>query len=516
MFFQILRSSKSSIKKLVAYLAGNDPTFLTRNVGRQRRGVDERIACSNRLRPTDNSPAWWIHHHLFNLKTPVLDDFPAAIESIPCEMFRVKLPETINSAGWHVAHIYDVKNGDTDYMNWSAEELIKRTVRNIHPCNYFYIPKTDWKIHGGQAEVLSFFQSKYATLYAAVWDEFLQLAQATPYERIIDARSYVFATSSREKQSRKLIFNGVECAVSYEYSQLCFNAKWIEPLEMNQRFCVVTPNLYFIMTKKTVLRKLPKYRARRKLLPEHRSLSLSVAPATRPPLHDRTKLSMKQSKKAGRTRFGILDGIAIGLFVVTLFGYLGRFHWFFDLFSHFRVQYLQLCLIPFIIALWKRRNTLAIALVLLVCLNYTFVLPLYFGKPGPAKSKPIRAMLMNINAENSDAEQVLKAIEMADPDWVLLEEVTPRWAQELEGLHATYRYRIAQPQDGCFGMILFSKYPLEHRQIVEIGTAGVPSIIADVYLPNGVISVIGTHPLPPVGADHSSNGIINWRLCQKS
>ena len=244
-------------KKLVAYLAENDPIFLIRNVGRQTRGVDERVACGSRLRPSDNSPAWWIHHHLFNQNTALLDIFPAAIESIPCEMFHVKLPETINSAGWHVAHIYDVKDGNTDYMNWSAEELIWRTIRNIHPCNYFYIPKIDWRIHGGRAEVLSFFQEKYATLYATVWEEFIQLAQATPYERIIDARSYEFAISAREKQSKKLMFNGVECAVSYDYPQLCFNAKWIEPLEMNQRFCVVTPNIYFIMTKKEFYETFP-------------------------------------------------------------------------------------------------------------------------------------------------------------------------------------------------------------------------------------------------------------------
>lgn len=236
--------------KLVAYLAEHDPVFLTRNVGRQNRGVDERIACGKRLRPTDNSPAWWIHHHLFNQNTALLDNFTALIESIPCEMFRVKLPETINSAGWHVAPIYEAKDDNTDYPNWSAEALVWRAVRNLHPCNYFYIPKTDWKKHGGQAAVLSFFQEKYATLYAPIWEDFLQRAQATPHERIIDARSYAFALSAREKQSRKLLFNGVECAVSYEYPQLCFNAKWIEPLEMNQRFCVVTPNIYFIMTKR--------------------------------------------------------------------------------------------------------------------------------------------------------------------------------------------------------------------------------------------------------------------------
>jgi endonuclease/exonuclease/phosphatase (EEP) superfamily protein YafD len=213
---------------------------------------------------------------------------------------------------------------------------------------------------------------------------------------------------------------------------------------------------------------------------------------------------MKRKKKKSISLNGILDVVAVGILVATVFGYLGRFNWFFDLFSHFRVQYLQLCLIPFIVALWQRRNKLAIGLVLLVCLNYTFVLPLYFGKPGPAKSNTIRAMLMNILAENGNTDQVLSAIKMADPDLLLLEEVTPQWAQELEVLNTTYRHRIAKPQNGCFGMMLLSKVPLEHGEIVEIGTSGVPSIIAEAHFPQGVISVLGTHPLPPIGAAYSN------------
>lgn len=200
----------------------------------------------------------------------------------------------------------------------------------------------------------------------------------------------------------------------------------------------------------------------------------------------------------------VLDLFTIGILIVSLLGYFGKFNWFLDLFSHFRVQYLQLCLIPFIIALWRRRNKLAIALVLLVCLNYTFVLPLYFGKPGPAKGKIIRAMLMNLNAENGNTEQVLEAIKMADPDILLLEEVTPKWAHELSVLDTTFRYRVAEPQEDCFGITLLSKYPLEHSEVVGIGTAGVPSIITEAHLPNGVVSIIGTHPLPPVGADYSN------------
>ncbi|MEA2067839.1 MAG: endonuclease/exonuclease/phosphatase family protein [Verrucomicrobiota bacterium] len=202
---------------------------------------------------------------------------------------------------------------------------------------------------------------------------------------------------------------------------------------------------------------------------------------------------------------GYLDMLGLGMAVATLLGFLGRLFWFFDLFSHFRVQYMQLCLILIGVALWRRQNKQAVAWILLACLNYAFVLPLYFGKPAPPTGPTARAMLMNLNAANGNTETVLETIRKANPDLLLLEEVTPKWATELAVLNPDYKYRIAEPQDGCFGIMLLGKYPLEHGKVVEIGTAGVPSIIAEAHLPSGVVTVIGTHPLPPVGASYSNH-----------
>ena len=94
------------------------------------------------------------------------------------------------------------------------------------------------------------------------------------------------------------------------------------------------------------------------------------------------------------------DVFALGLLIATAFGFLGRLHWSLDLFSHFRVQYMQLCLPLIGIYLWKRFNKRAITLVALAGLNYAFVLPYYVGKPDAPTTKPIRAMLMNLNATN--------------------------------------------------------------------------------------------------------------------
>jgi len=205
-----------------------------------------------------------------------------------------------------------------------------------------------------------------------------------------------------------------------------------------------------------------------------------------------------------RTRIdGYLDIFGIGLAVATLFGFLSRLFWFFDLFSHFRVQYMQIGLVLIGFALWRRQNKRAIALVLLACLNYAFVFPLYLGKPAPPSGPTARLMLMNINAGNGNTEQVLATISTADPDLLLLEEVTPKWEAELAVLQTNYPYRVARSQNDCFGIMLLSKHPIAHDKVIEIGTASVPTITTDVYFPQGTVSIIGTHPLPPMGAEYS-------------
>jgi len=195
----------------------------------------------------------------------------------------------------------------------------------------------------------------------------------------------------------------------------------------------------------------------------------------------------------------------IGLLTLfSLAGYLGSLHWTLDLFSHFRVQYLQLALLLAGFSLWGRRNKRAMALLAIAAFNYAPVLPFYFGKPPVATEKPVRIMQLNLYAANTNnTDWVLRGITNAQPDIVVLAEVTPDWAFELAQLADQFPHVILKPQEGCFGIALLSKYPLEHERIARIGTAGVPSIIAGVYLPKGTISLIATHPLPPISGEYA-------------
>jgi hypothetical protein len=242
--------------RLVAYLQAADPLFLVRMVRGTERGVTVRTVGGRRLRATDNAPSWWIHRELFARRLPARAAFDAFVEEAPTHMFRMPKGENVSIAGWHVAHIFDVKNGDVSFAAWDRTELVRRMIRNIHPCNYFFIPKQDWQRHGGDRRVISFFYDKLASKYQTIWAEFLTLAAADPQRTLDDVGEHriVYPTASAAKQTTVMATPGsVELdglAARYSFSRLCFKANVIEPLAMSDRFCVVTPMGTFVFSKK--------------------------------------------------------------------------------------------------------------------------------------------------------------------------------------------------------------------------------------------------------------------------
>jgi hypothetical protein len=194
---------------LMDYLKTDDPIYLIRKVTGLERGKTVRNESGCLIRATDNAPAWHVHHELFTSSFTSNYSFTECIDSIPCHMFSIKIPAHINIAGWHVAHIFDVNNGDVGFHKWNAKELRRRMVRNIHPCNYFYIPGNDWQAYGGREEVLAFFQRKLSKLYDDIWDDLLDAADAEPttyypsfaqFEYSISAASKTI--SSEQKKNR--------------------------------------------------------------------------------------------------------------------------------------------------------------------------------------------------------------------------------------------------------------------------------------------------------------------------
>jgi len=111
-----------------------------------------------------------------------------------------------------------------------------------------------------------------------------------------------------------------------------------------------------------------------------------------------------------------------------------------------------------------------------------------------------------VNTRLGNPDLVKTTIQHYDPDILVLEEINSQWVSDLQCLAKSRPHSCIQAREDNFGIGLFSKLPLVESEIVYIGDAEVPSIIAKVDSGSGTLSVIATHPLPPGGASYS-----RWR-----
>jgi hypothetical protein len=243
---------------LVDYASGADPLFLLRMVsGTERRNV-YRTQDGTRFRATDNAPSWWMHHLLFHGQRLTSTEFALAIDRAPAHLFDVAraIPESISAHGWHVAHIFGVKTGDTDYTRWRRSDVRARFLRNIHPCNYFFVATTGWQRWGGNERVIGYFADLFARRYHDVWSEFVGFANADPgtLVRVVGDVHYEYEPVGLPEAKPKVVRGATAATsthgvVSYSATRLLFKAAVIEALDPEQRFRVETPVGTFELTK---------------------------------------------------------------------------------------------------------------------------------------------------------------------------------------------------------------------------------------------------------------------------
>jgi endonuclease/exonuclease/phosphatase (EEP) superfamily protein YafD len=212
---------------------------------------------------------------------------------------------------------------------------------------------------------------------------------------------------------------------------------------------------------------------------------------------------------------------------VSLAVLAGRSWWMLDLASHFRFQYVVLLSIFSVVLLiasrWRESHakqrvpqsskwrfffksqevTFSAVFALFALSNWLVIVPQCWVKPQtPALTGPkLRVMLLNVQRKNQNTEAALRSIVENDPDLLVLEEVDDHWWAALGALRETYRYHISDCRDDDFGIALLSKLPLTNATIMYLGRAEIPSAAAEVVLPGKLITVVGTHPLPPSSSD---------------
>lgn len=184
-----------------------------------------------------------------------------------------------------------------------------------------------------------------------------------------------------------------------------------------------------------------------------------------------------------------------------IFGWLGGYFWFFDLFSHFQVQYFLALLFACAFIIIEKSYILSIAIGIFLLANFAQIMPFYLSEKAslalPGGS--LRILFANVNTDNNRYDMVQKLIHDEDPDIVALEEISNEWLKNLGDVKKSYPYQLACPQDDNFGIALFSRIPLTNQQILFWGDYRLPYIEASMMFEGKKYDLIVIHTLPPVG-----------------
>ncbi|HEX7069777.1 MAG TPA: endonuclease/exonuclease/phosphatase family protein [Rhodothermales bacterium] len=132
-------------------------------------------------------------------------------------------------------------------------------------------------------------------------------------------------------------------------------------------------------------------------------------------------------------------------------------------------------------------------------LPYTPLYPRQVKDADPVRTRAtLRLLVANVLMSNRQTEALLDLIRANDPDLVLTVETDSYWADALSALGADYPHVVSRPLDNTYGMILYSRRPLENPEVRFLIESDIPSIHTHVTLDDGTrVRLYFLHPKPP-------------------
>jgi endonuclease/exonuclease/phosphatase (EEP) superfamily protein YafD len=194
---------------------------------------------------------------------------------------------------------------------------------------------------------------------------------------------------------------------------------------------------------------------------------------------------------------------ASGLLLATFGGFLSGRWWAFDMLAHVRVQAALLSGALTVAALIAGNIGVAGVACIVALFNTLFVLPQLPGRQRPlaAKGGTLRVLFANVLEKNHQYERLVRVIERADPDVIVLAEVDADALAHVRLHLPDYPYcheRTIGPRP--LGMGLLSRVPSTSARLVTIDESSAPLVIARFEWDRRPVTIIGAHPLPPYRA----------------
>lgn len=201
----------------------------------------------------------------------------------------------------------------------------------------------------------------------------------------------------------------------------------------------------------------------------------------------------------------LLSIILFGIAFASVIPHLFPNYWLTDIFSHFKLQYIILLLIFLLpgafFMIRKRMFPIALILILLVW-NSWFIIPMYLPSSEKAEigTSSFSILSMNLLASNTNYSEALELIREIDADVVMLLELSPQWEKQMQILELEYPFQQMYPQTNNFGIGILSKIPMVST-VTDFGKGFPPSILSQIELSGRPLSILATHPVPPVNQE---------------
>ena len=198
----------------------------------------------------------------------------------------------------------------------------------------------------------------------------------------------------------------------------------------------------------------------------------------------------------------------VGLAVVSLAAFAGRWVWWLDVLANFRGQYfVALAVIGLLLMVSRWRRT-GYAVLAVAAVNLVVVGPLYIGSPetGDPAAPSLRVMSFNLLSTNESFADVIDYIDATDPDVVLLHEASRPWEIAMKSAGLDYEMIRPRSDELIFGTLVLLR--ADDPEIVSFGFAETqPRAVSISYRPRGwpeQIAILSTHPLAPTDQERSA------------
>jgi endonuclease/exonuclease/phosphatase (EEP) superfamily protein YafD len=213
----------------------------------------------------------------------------------------------------------------------------------------------------------------------------------------------------------------------------------------------------------------------------------------------------------------VLITLTVLMVLITLAPFLPTNHWLSRVWEFPRVQITVLILALLLLSVFVGDVQLKIILILAnsgVALYHIFWIFPYtqFAKrqvhnATDAKGKPsVKIMTSNVLMPNHSVHKLIDIVNLHQPDILVTLETNEWWENALAAIHCDYPHRIQRPLDNLYGMHLYSKYPLEDVQLIDLVEKDIPSIHCYLRLDNHVkVRCHFLHPAPPSPTENETS-----------